>query len=69
MRGRTSFVIAQRISTVRDADQILVLDRGRLVARGTHDDLLRESPLYGEIVDSQLGGKRAAPVGPEAEVA
>ncbi|HEV2124629.1 MAG TPA: ABC transporter ATP-binding protein, partial [Chloroflexota bacterium] len=48
MRGRTSFVIAQRISTVRSADLILLLDRGTLVAQGTHDDLLRESPLYGE---------------------
>jgi ATP-binding cassette subfamily B protein len=55
MRGRTSFVIAQRISTVRMADLILVLDRGRVVAHGRHDDLLRESALYGEIVDSQLG--------------
>jgi ABC-type multidrug transport system ATPase subunit len=55
MRGRTSFVIAQRISTVRTADLILVLDRGQIVAQGRHDDLLRESALYGEIVDSQLG--------------
>jgi ATP-binding cassette subfamily B multidrug efflux pump len=58
MRGRTSFVIAQRISTVRSADLILLLDGGRVVARGTHDDLLRESALYGEIIDSQFGGDR-----------
>ena len=54
MRGRTSFVIAQRISTVRDADLIVLLDGGRVVAQGTHDDLLRESALYGEIIDSQF---------------
>jgi ATP-binding cassette subfamily B protein len=54
MRGRTSFVIAQRISTVRTADQILVLDRGQVVARGTHDELLETSELYAEIYSSQL---------------
>ncbi|HMO58542.1 MAG TPA: ABC transporter ATP-binding protein [Roseiflexaceae bacterium] len=55
MRGRTSFVIAQRISTVRAADLILLLDGGRIAALGMHDDLLRDSPLYGEIIDSQFG--------------
>jgi ATP-binding cassette subfamily B multidrug efflux pump len=54
MVGRTSLVIAHRISTVIRADRILVLDGGRIVADGGHDDLLRDSPLYGEIVDSQL---------------
>jgi ATP-binding cassette subfamily B multidrug efflux pump len=54
MVGRTSFVIAQRISTVRSADLILVLDQGRLTATGTHEQLLAESPLYAEIVYSQL---------------
>jgi len=54
MYGRTSFVIAQRVSTVRNADLIVLLDEGRIVATGTHDDLLRDSELYGEIVDSQL---------------
>jgi ATP-binding cassette subfamily B protein len=57
MRGRTSFVIAQRISTVRSADLIVLLDQGRVVGMGSHDDLLRESALYGEIVDSQFGRK------------
>lgn len=52
--GRTAFVIAQRISTVRNADQILVLDKARVVARGTHEELLETSPLYGDIVASQL---------------
>ncbi len=54
MRGRTSFVIAQRISTVLNADQILVLEKGRLVARGTHEELLESSPIYAEIYHSQL---------------
>jgi ATP-binding cassette subfamily B protein/subfamily B ATP-binding cassette protein MsbA len=45
-RGRTTIVIAHRLSTVRDADQILVLDGGRLAAKGTHDELLVASPLY-----------------------
>jgi ATP-binding cassette subfamily B protein len=54
MRGRTSFVIAQRLSTVRAADLILVLDRGQIVARGAHDELLRASGLYAEIYYRQL---------------
>lgn len=44
--GRTTFVIAHRLSTVRDADRILVLESGRLVAQGTHETLLSDSPLY-----------------------
>ncbi len=55
MRNRTSFVIAQRISTVLNADKILVLDDGQIVAEGTHRQLLAESPIYREIYDSQLG--------------
>jgi ATP-binding cassette, subfamily B, multidrug efflux pump len=51
---RTVFVIAQRISTVRDADVILVLDEGKIAARGTHEELLRDSELYNEILGSQL---------------
>ncbi len=54
MKGRTSFVIAQRISTVLNADQILVLEKGQIVARGTHEELMEESPLYVEIYNSQL---------------
>jgi len=54
MEGRTSFVIAQRISTVLNADRILVLDKGRIVASGTHEELLETSELYAEIYSSQL---------------
>jgi ATP-binding cassette subfamily B multidrug efflux pump len=56
MKGRTSFVIAQRISTVLNADQILVLDQGRVAARGTHQELMESSPIYAEIYHSQLIG-------------
>jgi ATP-binding cassette subfamily B protein len=57
MRNRTSFVIAQRISTVRSADVILILDKGKIVGQGTHEDLLRDNPIYGEIIDSQFGAQ------------
>ncbi|MSP14984.1 MAG: ABC transporter ATP-binding protein [Chloroflexi bacterium] len=54
MEGRTSFVIAQRISTVLNADQILVLDKGRIVANGRHAELMETSEIYAEIYHSQL---------------
>lgn len=54
MYGRTSFVIAQRISTVLNADMILVLEKGRIVAQGKHEDLMENSPIYAEIYSSQL---------------
>jgi len=55
MQGRTSFVIAQRISTVRNADQILLLGEGRLAAQGTHEELMQSSELYVEILETQFG--------------
>ncbi|RIK46857.1 MAG: ABC transporter ATP-binding protein [Chloroflexi bacterium] len=54
MQGRTSFVIAQRLSTVRMAGLILVLERGRIAAQGTHQELLKVSPLYADIYARQL---------------
>ncbi|MCA0452897.1 MAG: ABC transporter ATP-binding protein/permease [Chloroflexi bacterium] len=60
MHGRTSFVIAQRISTVVNADQILVLDKGEIVARGKHEELMEESAIYAEIYHSQLVGDAEA---------
>jgi len=54
MEGRTSFVIAQRISTVMSADKILVLDKGEVVAQGKHADLMENEPIYAEIYNSQI---------------
>ncbi len=59
---RTAFVIAQRISTVRDADLILVLDEGKIAAQGTHAELLRDSALYNDILGSQLTADTTDPV-------
>jgi ATP-binding cassette subfamily B multidrug efflux pump len=56
MQNRTSFIIAQRISSVLKADKILVLERGRIVAEGRHQELIDTSEIYREIYDSQLGG-------------
>ncbi len=55
---KTAFVIAQRLSTVRDADVILVLDQGRIVARGTHEELLASSELYNDIIGTQFKDAR-----------
>jgi len=59
MADRTSFIIAQRISTVLNADKIVVLDGGQIAAEGTHTELMASSPIYREIYESQLGDGEA----------
>ena len=54
MAGRTTFIIAHRLSTIALADEIVVLDHGRVLARGDHEQLLSSSPLYREIVAKGL---------------
>ncbi|MFM7725289.1 MAG: hypothetical protein ACKO7B_01180, partial [Flavobacteriales bacterium] len=54
MKGKTSIVIAHRISTVKDADQILYLEQGRITERGTHADLLALGGAYAELYQKQL---------------
>jgi subfamily B ATP-binding cassette protein MsbA len=63
MKGRTTFVVAHRLSTIRHADQILVLDKGEIVERGTHDALIKTNGLYARLAATQFG----APSPVEAE--
>ncbi len=63
MKGRTTLVVAHRLSTIRHADQILVLDKGEIVERGTHDALIKANGLYARLAATQFG----APVPAEAE--
>jgi len=60
MRGRTTLVIAHRLSTVANADRILVLDGGRLVEAGGHDELLSQQRVYSNLVAAQAGGAEGA---------
>jgi ATP-binding cassette subfamily B protein len=55
MKTRTSFIVAQRVSTVLNADKIIVINGGKIVAEGTHHELMESSPIYQEIYNSQLG--------------
>ncbi len=58
--GATMVIVAQRVSSIIDADQILVLEDGRIVGRGTHEQLLESNTTYQEIVSSQLAAEEAA---------
>jgi ATP-binding cassette subfamily B protein len=58
MRGRTSLVIAHRLSTILAADKILVLDEGKLVEQGTHEELLKKSGLYAQLYETQFRKER-----------
>jgi ATP-binding cassette subfamily B protein len=61
MGNQTTLVVAQRISTVLKADKIVVIDKGRIAAEGTHRELMQGSPIYQEIYASQLGnGEKSA---------
>ena len=63
LRGRTSLVIAHRLSTVRTADVILVINNGQVVERGTHQQLLAENSLYADLYKTQFAGQATEPVG------
>ena len=54
MRGRTSFIVAHRLSTIREADVILVMRDGRIVEQGRHDELLEKGGFYAELYNSQF---------------
>jgi ABC-type multidrug transport system fused ATPase/permease subunit len=69
MEGRTSFVIAHRLSTVRHADQILVIDNGRIVERGTHDELVAAGGTFRQLHDAQTRERRRPPRGGPRELA
>lgn len=70
MRSTITVIVAQRVSTIASADQILVLEDGRTVGLGTHEDLLVSCPTYQEIVESQAGSQSSGPeTEPEPEVA
>jgi len=61
LKGRTALIIAHRLATIRDADRILVLDRGRLIDEGTHEELVRKNGRYAELARLQFGMNERQP--------
>ena len=57
MTGKTLVVIAHRLSTVKDSDQLFVVDEGNIVAHGTHDELLEKCPLYRDMWNAHISAK------------
>ena len=66
MAGRTTFIVAHRMSTISLADEVVVMDGGRIVDRGTHDELIERCPLYAEIAEHGHGGLGLPAAGPRA---
>jgi len=64
MTGRTVLIIAHRLATVRHADRIAVMERGRIIATGSHDELTQSNPLYARLAALQFG---VSPAGPSNE--
>ena len=60
MQGRTALVIAHRLATIRGADRIIVLEKGRIAGMGTHEELLKNNKVYREIAESQLSEEEIA---------
>ena len=56
MKGRTSFIVAHRLSTIKNADQILVMKAGNIIERGTHEELLAQGGFYAKLYNSQFEG-------------
>jgi len=67
MQARTTLIIAHRLATVRKVDQILVMDHGRIVASGRHDELVAAHGLYARLAALQFRDSPASPVAPVAE--
>ena len=61
MKGRTSFIVAHRLSTIKNADQILVMKAGNIIERGTHEELLARGGFYANLYASQFAKRNACP--------